>query len=293
MYEKVEVCPTCNSRDFKSSIIADDHTVSKESFAIMKCCNCNLLVTSPRPKRESIGKYYQSDDYISHKNKANNLTNFLYKLARKYTLGQKHKLLSRLTEGRKVLDYGCGAGTLLQHLSSKGWDATGIEPDEETRDTLQSEASIPVYASLTDLPKGKFDIITLWHVLEHVHDLNDTIQLLYSSLKKKGILVVAVPNHDSHDRQHYQQNWAAYDVPRHLYHFTQETLPELMKYHKFKLIETHPMKLDAFYVSLLSEKIANGKPNFLKAFKQGLISNRFARNNNNNYSSLIFVFQRP
>ncbi|WP_109833058.1 class I SAM-dependent methyltransferase [Reichenbachiella versicolor] len=291
MYEKIEICPSCNSKQFKSFCIADDHTVSQESFAIMQCINCNLLLTSPRPNKQSIGKYYQSEEYISHKNKGNNLTNRIYKVARWFTLRRKTKLLASLSEGRKILDYGCGAGTLLEHLNKQGWKTTGIEPDDETRQKIIEETDLTILKSHEDLNTKKFDIVTLWHVLEHVHDLNSTLKKLTEVLKRKGTLLIAVPNHNSHDREYYKENWAAYDVPRHLYHFTPDTITELLKAHKFKLKKTIPMKLDAYYVSLLSEKIATGKSNYLKAFIRGLISNKFAKQNNN-YSSLIYVFKR-
>ncbi|MEP4026774.1 MAG: class I SAM-dependent methyltransferase [Nonlabens ulvanivorans] len=259
----------------------------------MKCSNCSLLVTSPRPDKESIGQYYQSTDYISHTNKANSIINWVYKIARSYTLRKKFKLISRLASKKSILDYGCGTGHLLNYIQThKDWKTIGVEPDEMARTLAISDHDLNVVGSLEDLPDKKFGVITLWHVLEHVHDLNKTIQTLRKHLSKKGRLVIAVPNPDSLDQQIYQKYWAAYDVPRHLFHFNQLTISELMKYNNFVLEETHPMKLDAYYVSLLSEKHKYGKTNYLKSFINGWKSNTWASKNNNNYSSLIYIFKK-
>lgn len=292
MYEKVDTCPCCNSIEFNNEIICDDYSVSQESFAIMKCMNCGFLVTSPRPNQSSIGNFYKSDNYISHTNKATNLTNFIYKIARRFTLKQKFNLVSKYAHKTKILDYGSGAGSLLHYFKEKGWSTYGVEPDEITRNKSVEDFHLEIYPSIHSLPTQKFAIISLWHVLEHIHYLEDTISQLYNSLSKKGKLIIAVPNHNSYDRQFYKKYWAAYDVPRHLYHFNQDTIQELMKYHNFELIETIPQKLDAYYVSLLSEKYKKGAFKFIKAFIIGWLSNRWAHKNNNNYSSLIYIFKK-
>jgi len=293
MYEKIEHCPSCNSQDFKNHIICDDYSVSKESFAIMKCTNCDFLVTSPRPDKEFIGTYYQSEDYISHTNQANSLINWVYKIARSYTLRNKFKLINRLATKKSILDYGCGTGHLLNYFQNKkSWETIGVEPDEMARTIAISDHDLNVVDSLQDLPEKKFGVITLWHVLEHVHDLNETIQALRSHLSNQGKLIIAVPNPESLDQKIYKQHWAAYDVPRHLYHFTQSTIEDLMKYNKFVLEETRPMKLDAYYVSMLSEKHKFGKTNYLKSIINGCKSNTWARKNKNNYSSLIYIFKK-
>lgn len=293
MYEKIEICPSCHSKEFNNHIICDDYSVSKESFAIMKCINCGLLVTSPRPDKATIGSYYQSEDYISHTNKANNLLNSAYKLARNYTLRKKYKLINRLATKKSILDYGCGTGHLLNYINQKGnWKTTGVEPDPNAKEIAIKEHGLNVVSSLSELPEKKFGVITLWHVLEHIHDLNDTIDSLRQLLSNKGKLIIAVPNHESLDQQIYKQHWAAYDVPRHLYHFDQATILDLMKYHKFTLQETLPMKLDAYYVSMLSEKHKNGSINYFKSFINGWKSNTWASKNNNNYSSLIYIFSK-
>ncbi|PIB37007.1 methyltransferase [Reichenbachiella sp. 5M10] len=292
MYEKIETCPSCNSKEFTNHLICDDHSLTKESFAIMKCNNCNLLFTSPRPNQKSIGRYYAFDDYISHTDKANNLTNRIYKLVRNYTIKTKYKLLDRLSENKTILDIGCGTGQLLQHLKEKNWTVTGIEPDPSARAIAIQHLKENIYQDYQELPNKKYGIISLWHVLEHVHDINGTLQKIRTHLSKKSRLVIALPNCDSYDQRFYKNHWAAYDVPRHLYHFNQQTITELMKYNAFELVETIPMKFDSFYVSLLSEKYKRGKSNYLKSFVIGLLSNRWASKNNNNYSSIIYIFKK-
>lgn len=291
MYEKVEICPVCHSSNFISHIICDDFTVSHESFAIMQCENCQFLLTSPRPNITDITKYYESDDYVSHTSKGNSLTNLIYKIARYFTLRLKAKLIADHTNKKRILDYGCGTGDFLNHLKERGWETTGIEPSTKARSISESK-NIKVFESTeTLLTEKKFNVITLWHVLEHIHNLEETIQKLKSNLTRDGLFIIAVPNHDSLDRQIYREYWAAYDVPRHLYHFNQLTINELMKYHGFKLETTIPMKLDAYYVSLLSEKYKTGINNYLKSILNGWKSNRWASKNNNNYSSLTYIFK--
>jgi 2-polyprenyl-3-methyl-5-hydroxy-6-metoxy-1,4-benzoquinol methylase len=292
MYEKIETCPSCNSKEFTNHMICDDHSLTKESFAIMKCLNCGLLVTSPRPDQASIGKYYQFEDYISHTDKANNLTNWLYKLVRTYTIKKKAQLLDSLTEKKSLLDYGCGTGQLLQYMKEQDWKIAGIEPDDNARSIAAKNTEQEIYNDVDALPKKKYGVITLWHVLEHVHDINGTIQKLAKHLSKKSRMVIALPNYESYDQRFYKQYWAGYDVPRHLYHFNQQTIEELMKYNDFKLVDKKPMKFDSFYVSLLSDKYKSGKSNLIKAFFIGLLSNRWAKKNNGNYSSIIYIFKK-
>ncbi|MEP1780215.1 class I SAM-dependent methyltransferase [Reichenbachiella sp.] len=259
----------------------------------MKCTNCGLLVTSPRPDKNSIGSYYKSEDYISHTNQANSFINQIYKIARNYTLREKFKLINNLASKQSILDYGCGTGHLLNYIQNKKrWKTIGVEPDEMARTIAISDYDLNVVGSLEDLPDKKFGIITLWHVLEHIHDINETIQSLIKHLSKNGRLIVAVPNFESLDQQIYKQYWAAYDVPRHLYHFNQLTIKELMKYNKLTLEKVIPMKLDAYYVCMLSEKHKFGKINYFKSILNGWKSNTWARKNNKNYSSMIYIFNK-
>ncbi|WP_462253852.1 class I SAM-dependent methyltransferase [Ekhidna sp.] len=290
MYERLEACPSCEHKQFDNYMICDDHSVTGESFALVKCSNCDLVFTNPRPKEEALPKYYKSDQYISHTNKGNSLINIIYKLVRNYTLNQKVKLIKRLNgSSGTLLDYGCGTGDFIKIASNNKWQAFGYEPDEDARKIASEKNNKSILKSLKESPQ-ELDIITLWHVLEHVSELKETARDLKKRLKKGGYMIVAVPNHNSFDAQVYKEYWAAYDVPRHLYHFDRVSIENLAKKLKLQVVETLPMKFDSYYVSMLSEKYKNSG-SLLRAIKTGFLSNKKARKSKE-YSSLIYILQK-
>lgn len=284
-------CPLCNSGQFNLYKRCQDFTVSKETFSIVSCTNCGFRFTNPRPVEEDLSTYYESDDYISHTNKGNNLLNNLYKLARVYTMEQKSKLLRKWSPKGKLLDIGCGTGDFLLYNKQLGWSVSGVEVNTKAREQAEGQLKQAVYTSLQEVPQTKFQAITLWHVLEHVSDLEKTCEQIIHLLDTKGTLVVAVPNSESYDATYFQEYWAAYDVPRHLYHFTQETMERLWKKFGLRIKAVLPMKLDAYYVSMLSEKYKTGSTNMAKASWIGLQSNLKARKETN-YSSLIYIISK-
>lgn len=294
MYERVEECPICQHTEFSNYIICSDHLVTDESFAIVQCNSCSLKFTNPRPTAENIHKYYESSAYDSHKKKGSGLTDSIYNVARKFALNGKLNLINSLqTDKGKLLDVGCGTGLFLDVCAKDGWSVVGVENNENAKLIAKSNSQALIVDDINALEKKKeFDIITLWHVLEHLHDLTETLKNLKRILRKNGSLIIAVPNCDSWDSTYYKEMWAAYDVPRHLYHFNQLTINKLAKEYEFKVKEVLPMKLDAFYVSLLSEKYKHGMYRFLKAFTSGLKSNRWAKKKQNNYSSLIYILSK-
>ena len=287
MYEKLESCPSCGHTHFNNYIICTDHAFSKESFALVKCSKCELVFTNPRPDKEKIKEYYKSDTYISHTNAANNIINFLYKIVRSFTLRSKYRLISKYKAKKRILDFGCGTGHFVNYMDNKGWDASGYEPYIEPTNL---NANIKIYKSTNEIKDAeKFDVITAWHVLEHVHDLKETLKLLRKRLKKGGVLFIALPNLNSYDANIYKDFWAAYDVPRHLYHFSRKSFKRLVEHVKLNLVKTDPMKFDAYYVALLSEKY-KGTNNPYKALINGFKSNRRATKTRE-YSSLIYVLK--
>lgn len=293
MYEKVDQCPACSGTEFKNQIICDDHTVTGESFAIVSCNQCSLWITSPRPSQDSLGKYYESDTYISHSNKGNSLVNVIYKMVRRYTMRQKTQLIKGFVNSGRLIDYGCGTGDFLAACQHKGFEVQGIEPNDIARKQAVSQTKATILSDLSNLPKGeKFDIITMWHVLEHVPNPRETIERLKKHLNAGGYLIIAVPNRDSFDAKYYKEHWAAYDVPRHLFHFKPLNIKYLSKELKLSYIKTIPQYFDAFYVSMLSEKYLNSNSSFIKGMIKGLQSNQSAAKNNNNYSSLIYVLRK-
>ncbi|WP_370088399.1 class I SAM-dependent methyltransferase [Ekhidna sp.] len=289
MYEKIEECPVCKHTQFDNHLICDDHSVSGESFALVKCTKCQLIFTNPRPAKDHIIKYYQSDQYISHTDNANSPIHFIYKLVRTYTLRQKLSLVNQYSKKGSILDYGCGTGDFLKLCNKNNWQAFGYEPDEAARSISIKKNPRSIVDSIDKLDT-KLDVITAWHVIEHVHELNMTIKSLKGKLKDGGYLFMAVPNHKSFDAEHYKEYWAAYDVPRHLYHFDQDSMKSFASHFKLKLVDTLPMKFDSYYVSMLSEKYKNGG-NLLSSIRTGFQSNQSAKKTNN-YSSLIYILQK-
>jgi 2-polyprenyl-3-methyl-5-hydroxy-6-metoxy-1,4-benzoquinol methylase len=270
-----------------------DHSVSKEEFCIVLCNACGFKFTNPRPKDADLGRYYKSEEYISHSDTKTGIVAKLYHFVRSYTLKKKIELLQQFVSRGTILDYGCGTGGFLSVCAKSGWKPYGVEPDSGAR-KLALNGSTDVYSSLGDLVESKkdimFDAITLWHVLEHVPDLGLTLEFCKGRLCDNGVLVIALPNHMSLDARHYRAYWAAYDVPRHLYHFHEETVVALLNKHGFSLQKSLPMRFDSFYVSMLSEKYKNGRVKYLAAFLQGLRSNIGARSSGQ-YSSKIYVFK--
>ncbi len=294
MYERLTKCPLCQSGLFLNHLVVKDHAVSDESFTICKCSNCHFLFTNPRPDQANINRYYESEDYISHTNKSTNLVNILYKLVRKYTLQQKVNWINHFSpKVGRLMDYGCGTGHFLAAAKSKGWECTGYEPNPQAAQIAEKQHQLPLISQVNQLSQEKkFDAITLFHVLEHVHDLRGTLDLLIARLKKRGTLFLAVPNYDSLDSQLYKENWASLDVPRHLYHFTQETMGFLAQEFDLRIVAKEPMLFDSYYVSILSEEIKNNRKNFIQSFLTGYKSNQYAKMNNNNYSSILFILKK-
>ncbi|UOQ66291.1 class I SAM-dependent methyltransferase [Hymenobacter volaticus] len=292
VYERLEKCPVCGKSAFRNKLVVEDKSVSKESFAIQQCEACTFQFTNPRPDAAHIGRYYESDDYVSHNSGAAGVINQAYKVARFFTMRRKVAMLNKLAPRKgRLFDYGCGTGHFLAAAKSNGWQIAGWEPNARAREEASERAGQPIGTeSLTSFERGSFDAITLWHVLEHVHELNETLQQLISLLKPDGVLLIAVPNVDSLDAQHYRQDWAAYDVPRHLYHFSEKTMTQLLKKHKLTVLETLPLSLDAYYVSMLSEKHrAERGGGLVSVLKAGYKSNQYAAQHEGQYSSLIYV----
>lgn len=287
--EELATCPACNATRFIPQLSTTDYTQSGESFQIKACDNCGLLATTPRPTESSIGKYYQLSTYISHNTSSSSFTDTVYKLIRTYTIRQKARLVESFQSQGKLLDIGAGTGTFAKELARRNWEVATIEPNDKARKTIQ-QAGITTFANLTDY-NTEANAITMWHVLEHTHHPDETLAIIKSKLADKGHLFIAVPNPESPDAKHYAQHWAAYDVPRHLFHFKKKNMAQLLKNAGFELLQIKPMYFDAYYVSLLSEKYRQPtKPtltHLTNSFIQGYLSNYRARPNN--HSSVIYI----
>ncbi len=292
--ERIINCPVCQNKIFENYLEVQDYTVSQEKFQIVSCKSCGFKFTNPRPDQDEIGEYYKAESYISHTNTSKGLIAKIYQIVRKYTLKGKLNLINSLYPQKgNLLDVGCGTGMFLNEARENGWEVNGIEPDLGARQIAEKINKATIKKEiLSSFQNEQFNTITMWHVLEHVHLLSETVNWLKERLAENGSLIVAVPNHESKDAEIYQAQWAAYDVPRHLYHFSQKSIKQLFEQNGFRLEKTLPMKFDSFYVSMLSTKYQSGKTNYLKSFVDGFKSNLSASNNEGNYSSLIYVFKK-
>jgi len=268
----------------------EDHTVSHQKFDLHYDARLDLLHTHPQPALDELGAYYESEDYISHTDAKRSLFEKAYHWVKKRALNQKIQLLEKQQPNKgTLLDMGCGTGDFLQVAHQAGWQVQGIEPNKKARQIAASKG----VTFLTGTPEAKdqqFDAITLWHVLEHLPNLEAQIKELQRLLKPSGTLVIAVPNYKSFDAGYYKQFWAAYDVPRHLWHFSKTSIQRLVEHVGMEVVSVRPMKFDSFYVSLLSEKYKTGKMNYPKAFWVGLYSN-WKGSQTKEYSSHIYVIK--
>lgn len=288
---KIESCPICGSVSHAPFLTCKDYTVSQEEFQIVQCKDCGFKFTNPIPELSKLGDYYKSSDYVSHSSSKKGLVNFLYNQVRKITLKQKIRLISAWSKGKKIMDFGCGTGHYLAAAKASGFEVLGIEPDPQARTFAIEKNGVPALSRDEFIQlQDKFDLISLWHVLEHLPELNQDIERLKALLKPDGTLLIAVPNPESCDASFYKERWAGYDVPRHLYHFSPTIIERLFKQHGFTLKQTLPMKFDAYYVAMLSEK--NQGKSVWKGFLNGYRSNKTARKNAGKWSSQIYIFKR-
>lgn len=252
--ESLPHCPICRSTSFRPGVTIKDHSITQESFQVVACASCGFTFTNPRPFADELDRYYESDDYISHSNRSTGLKEQLYQLARRRAIKGKHNLIAHYHPNGRVLDIGCGTGQFLAYLASRGYLVQGVEPSTTAREHAIREHALGVVPALTAItPQENFQVVTMWHVLEHIPDLRATFKRLYALLAKGGLLVIAVPDRESWDAHHYGTDWAAWDVPRHLSHFRRDDLRTLLHEHGFELLEIRPMWLDAYYIALLSE----------------------------------------
>lgn len=289
-------CPCCDSVAISPQFMVKDFTVSGSFFEIWQCNQCHVRFTQHVPGQSTIGEYYKSETYISHTDTKKGLVNALYHTIRKRTLRQKEDLVKNITNLRtgRLLDIGAGTGAFAKHMLDAGWEVNALEPDEVTRRRAFDlhGLSLESMQQLFSFSPDSFDAVTLWHVLEHVHDLHAYLEQIGKVLSEKGRVFIAVPNYTSYDASAYQEYWAAYDVPRHLYHFSPTSIKRLLKKHRLRQVAQRPMWFDSFYVSMLSEQYKSGSANYLKAVGTGIRSNWKALLNKERCSSLIYIFEK-
>ena len=286
----LQQCPICQNTLFKPYLETKDYFLTQEPFNIDQCKTCSLIFTNPVPTKKELPKYYDSPDYLSHTASGKSITGLVYKALRDRNIRYKYNIIRQYKDKGSILDIGSGTGELLSYFKQKGWETTGIEPNKNAREYAIESHKIDVFdeSKLDQLQENSFDIISLWHVLEHVYDLDERMKQIKRLGKKDSYVIIAVPNIDSPDAKKYKEKWAALDIPRHLYHFSRNSISALLSRNNMELIKMYPMRLDAFYVSLLSEKYLGKKIPAVPAFFSGIQSNIEARKENN-YSSMIFV----
>ena len=292
----VEQCPICHNDILKPFLMCTDFYVSQEQFRIVRCEKCDFKITQNFPSQETIGKYYETENYISHSDTKKGLVNKLYHWVRSYSLKQKVKLVEKNsnTKGGTVLDFGAGTGYFLNAMKEKHWIVTGVEKDKDAKEFALKKFDIHMQNEdfVYELPNNQKDVVTMWHVLEHVETFDTLMTKIHHILKKNGLFIVAVPNADSYDANYYKDFWAAYDVPRHLWHFSPQNFTLLANRFGFEIIEIKPMHFDVFYISMLSEKY---KQTFYSTFIGGLKGFWFFCKNiffNQKASSLIYILKK-
>jgi 2-polyprenyl-3-methyl-5-hydroxy-6-metoxy-1,4-benzoquinol methylase len=291
--ETLKNCPACGGQKMTRVLQAKDYTVSKNTFDIVGCEACNLLFTNPRPEAEQAGYFYKSENYISHSNTQKGFINKLYHAVRNITVKQKTNLIQGDQKGTKnLLDIGCGNGHFLHACQQRGWNTFGMELDPDTASRAASLTGQSIFPNLQAIPDDpQFELISLWHVLEHVYEIDAYFEFFKKRITPSGKLLLALPNSKSFDALYFKEYWAAYDVPRHIYHFNPETIQSVAKKHGFKLAKQRGQIFDSFYIALLSHEYKTGSKKLVASFLIGLWSNILAYFKTGNYSSNIYIFE--
>jgi len=291
----IDTCPLCGGKHFKPVTACTDHVASGEQFEIWKCIDCGFAFTQDVPVEREMDQYYETSVYISHSDTQKGLINKVYHVVRTFMLRKKVRLIQRTSGLKKgsLLDIGTGTGYFPHAARKSGWDVQAIEKNEKASAFARAHFNLEVRGdgTLSTYDDRSFDVITMWHVMEHIEHLNELWETLYRLLKTRGILVVAVPNPASYDANVYGPMWAAYDVPRHLWHFTPSTMQQMGVKHGFILTEQHPMPFDAFYISMLSEKYKASRSVFLKGLWMGCKAWLHALAKKERSSSMVYVFR--
>jgi 2-polyprenyl-3-methyl-5-hydroxy-6-metoxy-1,4-benzoquinol methylase len=291
--ERLEKCPVCESKNLSLYLDSKDYFLTQEKFKIDQCQNCRFRFTNPRPSENLASTYYESPEYFSHTTGKKGLISSVYSSIRKFTVRTKSSIVGRHAQGKKALDIGCGTGEFLQSLNKLGYHTEGVEPNPMARQQAQKNFDLNIQSSFNPInyPINQFDVVTMWHVLEHMYQMKETILGIRNILNESGTLIVALPNPDSLDAHIYGKHWAAYDLPRHVYHFCPEDVERIFSNLGFEIIKILPMYFDSFYVSILSEKYQHGKINYFRALFNGFISNLNAFLKKSNYSSQIYILK--
>lgn len=289
-------CPLCKSNAIKKRFTCKDHFATGEEFDIMECPDCGFVFTQGVPDEKEIGRYYESPTYISHSNTNKGVINKIYHRVRAVMLRKKVKLIGKLTllKNGKILDYGAGTGYFARAMEKEGWNVTAIEKSSQARELALKEFGFEMFSeeALPGIPDKSLDVVTMWHVMEHIQDLDNMWNELYRILDDTGIAVIAVPNCKSYDAKRYNENWAAYDVPRHLWHFTASTIMRWGEKHGFILERQYTMPFDGYYISMMSERYKGSSLHSIKGLWNGFKGWCAQSKRRSASSSIIYVFRK-
>tara|TARA_B100001750_G_C15513038_1_gene604995 strand:- start:207 stop:1073 length:867 start_codon:yes stop_codon:yes gene_type:complete len=286
---KIE-CKICGSKKISKHIKTKDFFLSQEEFVMNKCLNCDFIFTHLPPNKKEIYKYYESEDYLSH-NQTKTLISWCYNIIKKRNLLYKAKIIRKYSKSDNLLDFGCGTGDFIKIMQDKKYNIFGVENNYKAK-KISEKITQNIFKEIKEInPKNKkFDLITFWHSLEHVHDLNSFFKECLEKLNEKGTIVIALPNNLSHDAKYYKKHWAAYDVPRHLHHFNKKSMSFFVKNFNLKITKILPLKYDSYFISLMSEKYKKSNLKMFRAFIRGFLSN--LKSNGENHSSLIYIIKK-
>lgn len=291
----IKKCPICHNSEFSFVFSATDFLISGQSFDVVECHGCGVRMTEPIPDEVEMPRYYNSRDYCPHSELSSGTFEKTYSLIRKVMIARKRKFIESdlgLKPGR-LLDVGCGSGAFLNEMRQAGWEVEGVDSSGMARETGQAKYGLALYApnEWFGLDTGKYDVVTFWHALEHVHRVNEYLKTIRNRLRGAGWVIIAAPNYESYDARHYRHLWAAYDVPRHLYHFHYSSMVTLLNEHGLSVVDLRSLPFDSFYISLLTEKKANG--NLLRGMWIGFKSYLSALSDTRASSSLVYVSSPP
>lgn len=289
-------CPLCKNATIRKRFTCKDHFATGETFDVMECPECGFVFTQGVPDESEIGRYYDSPTYISHSDTKKGLVNRIYHLVRSFMLRKKVKLVKRLTvlKNGKLLDYGAGTGYFARAMNDAGWDVTAIEKSEKAREFALKDYKTVIYPEekLAEIEDKSLDVVTMWHVMEHIQDLDRIWEELFRIIDDTGIAIIAVPNCNSYDAKLYKENWAAYDVPRHLWHFTAGTIMRWAEKHGFIMERELTMPFDGFYISMMSESYRGSRMHSVKGFWNGFKGWCAQSKKMSASSSIIYVFRK-
>jgi 2-polyprenyl-3-methyl-5-hydroxy-6-metoxy-1,4-benzoquinol methylase len=290
-------CPLCSSGKIESLFRCFDFFLTKKEFPVFRCTECGFTFTQDYPEENDMGQFYESVDYISHSDTSNGLSNKLYRIVRKRMLRRKKNIIWNATglKTGSILDIGSGTGYFAGTMKAAGWEVKGIEISEKARNFAISHFGVDIISpdKISKIESESFDCITLWHVLEHFHDPFRYVAEIIRLLKPGASCIIALPNCSSYDAEYYKSYWAAWDVPRHLWHFTPATFRLFCKKSGLNLENLKELPLDVFYISQLSEKYKGSPLPLLRGISKAIIFALVSVFRPERTSSVIYILRKP